>query len=190
MAGVVPIVPPRTGSMAGKLEVETTRFITFDELCAHVPQVKSFLEELDKQGWKYLLIDAQGKVVMELTLAAAPYTWQSYEAPRGGFAYKLAFDFGRQLPRLALKRILGLDNCIINICSRDYARAVTVDLTKNEVTYVHDALWVSRGEGHVREAQGVLQILRWLVEEKHYKLAVSGGEGHYRELKAGLGGKS
>jgi hypothetical protein len=190
MAGVVPIVPPRTGFMAGKLEVETERFITFAELCVHVPHVKAFVAELDKQGWRYLLIDAHGKVVMELELAAAPYNWQSYEAPRGGFAYKLAFDFGRQLPRLILKRILGLDNCILNISSRDYARAVTVDLTKNEITYVHDALWVARGEGYAREANEVLKILRWLVEEKHYQLAISGGVSYYQELTARLGGKS
>ena len=38
MAGVIPVVPPRTGSMQGKLDVETERFVTFDELCSHMPQ--------------------------------------------------------------------------------------------------------------------------------------------------------
>jgi hypothetical protein len=189
MAGVVPIVPPRTGSMSGKLEVEAERFITFNELCSHVPPVKAFFDELDKKGLKYLLIDSHGKVVMEITLEAAPYTWQTHDAPRGGVTYKLAFDFGRHLPRMGPKNVISLENCIINIRTRDYARGVTVDLIQKAVTYVHDALWVSRGEGCAREAKEVLQILRWLVEDKKFKLEVSGGESYYRELMASMGGK-
>ncbi len=189
MAGVVPIVPPRTGSMTGKLEVESERFITFDELLAHIPQVKAFLGELNKKGLRSLLIDAHGRVVMELEINSAPYSWQMYEAPRGGFAYKLGFDFGRSLPKLSLKRIVNLDNCILNICSRDFARAITVELVSNEITYVHDSLWVSKGEGCAKEAQDVFKILRWLLEEKKLKLAVTGGVDYYRELVTLMGEK-
>ena len=189
MAGVVPVVPPRTGSMEGKLDVETERFVTFDELCTHLPQAKAFFDELDKKGRLFFFVDCHCRVVLELEVDSAPYTWQTYEAPRGGYAYRLAFDFGRRLPKLNLKKIVSLERCVINICSRDYARGVTVDLTKNEVTYVHDSLWVSRGEGCAEEAKDVLNILQWLVEDKKFKLAVSGGESYYRELVALLGGK-
>ena len=189
MAGVVPVVPPRTGSMEGKLDVETERFVTFDELCTHLPQAKAFFDELDKKGWPFFFIDCHCRVVLELEVASAPYTWQMYEAPRGGYAYKLAFDFGRRLPKLNLKKIVSLDRCVANIRSRYYVRGVTVDLTKKEVTYVHDSLWVSKGKGCADEAKDVLNILRWLVEDKKFKLAVSGGESYYRELVALMGGK-
>jgi len=127
--------------------------------------------------------------VMEMLIEAAPYTWQSYEAPRGGFAYTLDFDFGRRLPRMALKNVISLENCIINIRTRDYARGVTVDLIQKAVTYVHESLWVSCGKGCTSEAKQVLQILRWLVEDKKFKLAVSGGESYYRKLSALMGGE-
>ena len=189
MAGVIPIVPPRTGSMTGKLDVETERFVTFDELYKHLPRAKAFFDELEKKGRTFFFIDCHCKVVLETELESAVYVWQMYEAPRGGYAYKLAFDFGRRLPKLNLKKIVSLERCVVNICSRDYARGVTIDLTKNEITYVHDSLWVSRGEGCAEEAKDVLEILRWLVEDKKYKIAVSGGERHYRDLVSLLGGK-
>ncbi len=189
MAGVVPIVPPRTGIMGGKLQVETERFITFDELYAHVPVVKDFIDELEKKNLKYLLIDSHGKAVMEILIEAAPYIWQSYEAPRGGFAYKLDFDFGRRLPRMGLKNVISLENCIVNIRTRDYPRGVTVDLIQKAVTYVHDSLWVSQGKGCFKEAKEVHKILCWLIEDKKFTLAVSGGERYYRELSALMGGE-
>jgi hypothetical protein len=188
MAGVVPVVPPRSGSMEGKLYVETDRFLTFDELYTYVPRYKTFFDELDKKGWRFLLIDSHSKVVMELDIVNAPYTWQSYEAPRGGFAYKLDFDFGRRLPMLKLFKVISLDMCIINICSRDYARAVTVDLIKNEITYVHDSLWILKGEGCAREARDVLGILQWLLNNKEFKITANGGEKQYKELVALMGG--
>ena len=91
--------------------------------------------------------------------------------------------------KLNLKKIVKLERCIVNICSRDYANAVTVDLTKNEVTYVHDSLWISKGEGCIKEAKDVLSLLQWLIEDKKFKVAAKGSESYYRELVAHLGGK-
>lgn len=189
MAGVVPVVPPLTGCMDGKLDVETTQFVTFDELCNHDPEKKSFFDELDKKDRRYFLIDCHCHVMLELNIEAASYVWQSYEAPRGGFAYKLAFDFGRRLPRMNLKKVINVESCTVNICSRDFARGVTVDLVNNQVTYVNDALWVSKGEGCEEAAKDILAIVKWLVDDKKFKLAVSGGESYYRELDGFLGGK-
>ena len=184
MAGVVPVVPPQSGSMDGRLEVQAERFVTLDELLTHFPAYKTFLDELSQKGWQYHFIDGYGRVVMEMSIDQAPYSWQASEHPRGGFAYTLSMDFGRRLPKLELKSITSLDRFIVNICSQDYPRAVTVELTRNEVAYVHDSLWVLKGEGCPIEAKRVLEILQWLVEEKNFKLVASGGEKHYRELAA------
>lgn len=188
MAGVVPIVPPPAGSMDGKLEVKTERFVTLDELITHLPTAKAFLKELSQRGWRYYFIDGYGMLLLELEVDSSPYTFRKYEHQRGGFAYTLSIDFERRLPKLQLKSIINLDRFIVNICSKDYPRGVTIDLTKNEITYVHESLWVSKGEGCMEEAKDVLKILQWLIEEKKFKLAVSDSN-RYRELVALLGGR-
>ena len=189
MAGVVPILPPRAGNIAGKLVIATERSITLDELRAHIPAAKTFLDELSAKGWKYYFIDGYGRVELEINLDSYPYHWQTYEHPRGGFAYKLMLDFERRLPKLQLTSIIRLDKFVVNICSKDYPRGVTIDLLKNEITYVHDSLWIARGDGCNEEAKDVLTILTWLVDGKKFKIAISGGESHYRELVTALGGK-
>ena len=188
MAGVFPAVPPRTGRMDGKLAIQTERFITLDELLTHHPTAKAFLSELSKKGWRYYFIDGYGKVLAELEVDSTPYTFQMQEHPRGGFTYALSVDFGRRLPMLKLKRIINLQRFIVNICSQHYPRGVTIDLTKNEVTYVHESLWVSKRAEDTEEANDVLKILQWLIEEKKFKLAVGNGE-KYRELITLLRGK-
>jgi hypothetical protein len=54
MAGVVPIDPSQSGSMTGKLEIQTDKFIAFAELCTHLPQVKAFVSALEHRGCYYL----------------------------------------------------------------------------------------------------------------------------------------
>ncbi|GAH61419.1 unnamed protein product, partial [marine sediment metagenome] len=144
---------------------------------------------LSERGWRYYFIDGYGKVILEMGIDSSPYTWQTHEHPRGGFTYTLSMDFGRRLPKLQLKSIIDLHRFIVNICSKDYPRGVTVDLTKNEVTYVHESLWVSKGEGCTEGAKDVLKILQWLIEEKKFKFAIDGGEKYYRELVTLLGKK-
>ncbi len=189
MAGVIPIIPPRTGNIAGKLVLEAEKSIALDELLAHVSSAKKFLDELSAEGWKYHFIDGYGKVVFEFNLDSYPYNWQTYEHPRGGFAYKLILDFERRLPKLQLVSIIRVDRFIVNILSKDYPRAVTVDLLKNEIVYVHDSLWVAGGDSCYEEAKDVLKILVWLVDTKKFNITVSGGKDRYKELVTALGGK-
>jgi len=189
MAGVVPIVPPRTGTMGGKLQVETDRFIIFDELYANVPEIRAFFDELDKKKLRYLLIDSHGKVQMELAIEAAPYVWQSYEAPRGGFAYKLDFDFGRRLPRIKLNKVLNVENCIINIRTADLVRGLTLDFIKKDISYVHESLWASKNAKSSKEARDVFKVLKWLVDVKRFKISAQGGSKRFKELATLMGGK-
>ena len=89
---------------------------------------------------------------------------------------------------LRLKKIDNVHRFIVNICSKTYPRGVTIDLAKNEITYVHDSLWVLKGEGCIEDAKDILNILQWLIEEKKFKLAVDNAE-RYQELVTLLGGK-
>lgn len=190
MAGVVPIVPPRTGCLDGMLEVKTERFITLDELLKNYPTAKAFLDELTRMGRHYYFIDGHGTVVLEMELSSMEYEWQTQEHPRGGFAYNLSIEFGRQLPKVYLKKISKLDRFIVNICSKDYSRGVTVDLKNKEITYVHDSLWALKGDRITDKAKDVLKILQWLVEKKKFKLALSSGKVRYGKLIVFLKGKN
>lgn len=184
MAGVVPVVPPRTGCVNGKLEMPTERFITFDELLKHFPTAAAFFKELAKMGRHYYLIDSHGTVVLEMDINAIEYKWQTQEHPRGGFAYNLFMDFGRQLPGVNVKKIVNLDRFLVNISSQDYSRGVTIDLKHKHITYVHDSLWSLKGNRITRDARDVLNILQWLIEKKKFKLEMKGGLERYRKLVA------
>jgi len=187
MAGITPLVPPRTGIVDGKLEIKTGASLTLDELLTYRPTAEAFLNELSEKGWRYYFIDGYGTVLKEMEISA-PYTFLASEHPRGGLTYTLSVDFGRAIPNALLKDIISLDRFVVNICSQDYPRGVTVDLTKNEVTYVHESLWVLKGKGCTEEAKDVLKILQWLIEEKKFKLAVGDGK-RYRELVTLFSGK-
>jgi hypothetical protein len=188
MAGIVPIVPPPKGVMGGKLRVNSTRFLTVNELRDHSGTVKNILNELEKKGWRFLLIDAHGVVTMEMDIEDANYVWQAYEAPRGGFAYTLNFDFGRRIPRLSLVQVVKLESCVINIRSQEYHRAVTVDLVTNEITYVHESLWEAKGKAVQKDACNVFEILKWLIEEKRFNFKEKDGKTHYQKLVKMMGG--
>ena len=182
MAGVVPLIPPRSGSTDGKLDIKVEKFIPLDELLKLLPTAKAFFNELSKKGWRYLFIDGYGMGLWELEVPSSPYAFQVNEHPRGGFAYKLAIDFGRRLPKFRLKDIVNLQRFVVNISSQYYPRAVTIDLINNKITYVHESLWALRGKGCREEAKDVLKVLQWLIEEKKFKLEESGGTKKYQEL--------
>ena len=188
MAGVTPLLPPRTGFTDGKLSIQTETFLTLDELLTYLPTAQAFLNELTGRGWRYYFIDGYGKVQKELEISSLPYTFQVEEHPRGGFVYSISLDFGRYTPEARLKGIINLHRFIMNICSNTYPRGVTIDLTKNEVTSVHESLWAWKGKEGMEEAKDVFKILQWLIEEKKFKLRVSDGE-RYRELLNLLGEK-
>jgi hypothetical protein len=182
MAGVVPIIPPRTGFTDGRLNIKIEKFIPLGELLNHVSTARAFLNELSKKGWRYFFIDGYGMGLWELEVPLSPYGFQINEHPRGGFAYTMAVDFGRCLPKLRLKDVLNLQRFVVNISSQYYPRAVTVDLTQNKITYVNESLWVSKGKGCKKEATEVLKILQWLIEEKKFKLEEAFGNRKYLEL--------
>ncbi len=188
MAGVVPILPPRKGFMTGTLQMQYKKSLTMDELLTNSPVTRDFFDALSKKGWRYYFIDGYGTATMELIVESSEYVFHSGEHPRGGLAYSLSLDLERCLPKLQLKDIVDIERFVVNICSKHFPRGVTIDLTKNEITYVHESLWVSRGAEGIEEARDVLNIVQWLIEERGFKLGID-EEGNYHELVALFKGK-
>jgi len=142
---------------------------------------------MDK-GWRYFFIEGYGVILAELDIHSLPFTYQAKEHLRGGFINTLSVDFGRSIPKPRLKSIINLERFIINIRNQDYSRAITIDIAKNEITYIHDLLWICKGEDCMKEAEGVFRILEWLVEEKKLRLP-NGEDEKYRELTILFAGK-
>ncbi len=187
MAGITPLVPPRTGAVNGKLDIKTDTHLTHDELLKFCPQFEPFLDEITKKGWRYLYIEGFATVVKQMIISS-PYRFMVGEHPQGGLIYTMNIDFGRNIPDANLKELLNLDRFIINISSKDFPRAVTADLVKKEVIYVHESLWISEGKECKDEAGRVLEILRWLVDEKKFTIKTD-DRNKYRELVATVGKK-
>ena len=188
MGAVIFPAIPMTGSVDGKLDIRVEKFLTLDELLTHLPAAKAFLDELSKKGWRYYFIEGYGTVVMQLEMVSSPYAAQVKEHPRGGLSYSMSLDFGRSTPRLKLAGIIEVQRFIVNICSKYYPRGVAIDMAKNEVTYVQESLWVSKGKKVKEDAKDILDILQWLIKEKKFKLGVSEDK-KYQELVTLLGGK-
>ena len=172
---------PSIGSVDGKVDIRVDKYLTLGELQAHLPAEKSFLEELSGKGWRYYFIEGYGTVTMQLEMVSSPYAAQVKEHPRGGLNFSLSLDFGRSVPRLQLGRIVELHRFIVNICSNSHPRAITVDLSKGDITYVHESLAAGK-----EDTGDMLELLRWLVGDKKFKLGI-GDRKRYSELTTLLG---
>lgn len=188
MAGNTSSAPSGNAFADGKLTIQLEKSLTLGELLAYLPEAQVLLDEILKKGWRYYFIEGYGTAIQELGINRSPYRLQTKEHLRGGLTYMFLIDFGRAIPKPQLKGISNLQRFIVNICGKYYPRSVTIDIAKNEVTYVHDSLWGYKGEQGEEEAEDILNILRWLIEEKKFKLGVNDGE-RYQELVKLLRGK-
>ena len=177
---------PSIGSVDGRLDIRVDKYLTLDELLTHLPAAKSFLKELSGKGWRYYFIEGYGIVVMQLEMASSPYAAQVKEHPRGGLNFSLSLDFGRSVPQLKLGRIIDLHRFIVNICSKHYPRAITVDLSKSDIIYVHESLQGTKKEEVKEEVRDIMEILQWLIGVKKFKLGISDRK-RYKELMTLLG---
>ena len=188
MAGNTSSAPSGNAFADGKLTIQLEKSLTLGELLAYLPEAQVLLDEILKKGWRYYFIEGYGTAIQELGINRSQYRLQTKEHLRGGLTYMFLIDFGRAIPKPQLKGISNLQRFIVNICGKYYPRSVTIDIAKNEVTYVHDSLWGYKGEQGEEEAKDILNILRWLIEEKKFKLGVNYGE-RYQELVKLLRGK-
>ncbi|MFC1901696.1 hypothetical protein ACFLX3_02060 [Chloroflexota bacterium] len=188
MASVHPGLRLGTGLMGGKLTTQSETALTASELFTYIPAAQVFFDELSKKGWRHYFIDGYGTALVELDIDSLQYNLKAAEYPRGGITYTLSIDFERHVPRAQLKGIVNLQRFIVNICSQSQPRGVTVDLAKNEITYVHDSLWGLKGKKGIEEAKEILDIVQWLIKEKEFKLGVDDGK-RYQELVTILEGK-
>ena len=76
----------------------------------------------------------------------------------------------------------------VNVCSKSFPRAATVDLSKGLVTYIDDHFWRwekgwESDKKKLSDAREVQEIASWLLDVKGYKLIEALKSERYQELK-------
>lgn len=161
------------------------------DVLRHHPEMQAQLDEITKHGWKYLFIETVGTVEAEVVLGASTFRMTS-RLPQGVYrdgqpTYFLELEVGDQLPTIT--GVPEISEFRVNVCSRSFPRAATVDLSKGLVTYIGDHFWRwekgwEEDKKKLSDAREVQEIASWLIEVKGYKLIEAFKLERYQELKA------
>jgi hypothetical protein len=152
------------------------------------PEIQAQLDEIMKKGWKYLFIEIAGTALSEVAIENLPCRLR-ISASFGSRSLPpppvMEMTFVRSPPDL--KGVPEVQEFRINVSSKSYPRATTVDLASGRVLYMHDAFWgwnkswAADGK-KVSEAKEIYEIATWLVDVKKFKLAENLRLSRYEEL--------
>lgn len=160
-----------SGHVTGHLRiVYSGRMIAEDILRFH-PELQLILDEIVKMGWKYLYIETKGKAVAEVDLKECPYELDTHD-----YHNKIEVEMGQK--PLEIEDVPEVEEFKINVSTKSYPRAATVDLSKGVVTYLHDAFWGwekgwEKDSRKLAEAREVYEVVRWLLDIKKLRLDAS-----------------
>lgn len=155
------------GFSKGKLSLEYTDMVYPLAVLEFHPEMKTQLDEITQQGWTYLFIESRAKSVCDFAVD------QTYRLLEDGAGYYIQLFVGEQRP--AITGMPEVTEFRINICTKSFPRAVTIDLSKGMVTYIHEAFWEWQ-EGwkddpaRLAQATEVYEVARWVLEVKKMKL--------------------
>jgi hypothetical protein len=136
-----------------RLEAVGDRIVAGDILKFH-PEIQSFLDEVEEKGWRYLYIDTRGTAAADVDLDGSPYvvrlknvpysaSFDTVETGRGenmGVSGSvLEIDLGQKIVKL--ESVPEVQMFKINVSTKSFPRAATVDIPKGLVTYLNEAFW-------------------------------------------------
>lgn len=155
------------GFSKGKLSLEYTDMVYPLAVLGFHPEMKTQLDEITQQGWTYLFIESRAKTVSDFDVD------QTYRLLEDGAGYYVQLFLGERPPP-----ITGMPEVTefrINICTKSFPRAATIDLTKGIVTYIHEAFWEWQEEWRndatrLSQATEVYEVAKWLLDVKKMKL--------------------
>ena len=191
---------PPNGEVSASLRLRSTGMTTAEAILSFHPEIKSQLDEVKKHGWVYLYIRNSATAECEVELPKSSYriTWgpQRY----GGWDETAGREEQVRPPPevievslgsvpLEIKRMPEVQEFVVNICSKSFPRAATVDLAKSpgSVTFLNDPFWKWEvgsevDEKKLSDAKEVYEIASWLIDEKNFRLAREVTEERYSEL--------
>lgn len=189
--GLVPVL--NSGEAKGRIALRSLGWMQPVDVLRLRPEIQAQLDEITKQGWKYLFIEAVGTVEAEVVLGASSFRMTSRSPPgtyRGRPRYFLELELGEQVPTIA--NIPEISDFMVNVCSKSFPRAATVDLSKGLVTYIDDHFWKwekgwEEDKKKLSDAKEVKEIASWLLDVKGCKLVEPFKIERYHELRDMLG---
>jgi hypothetical protein len=155
------------GFSKGKLSLEYTDMVSPLAVLNFHPELKGQLDEITQQGWTYLFIESRAKSVCDVDID------QAYRLLEDGAGYYVQLFLGEGPP--GITGMPEVTEFRINICTKSFPRAATIDLTKGMVTYIHEAFWEWQDEWKndptkLLQATEVYEVAKWLLDVKKMKL--------------------
>jgi len=152
------------------------------------PEIQAQLDEVEKKGWKYLFIKTEGTAVTGFKAEAMPCRIRastSFNSRSTPPPPVLELNLG-QMP-LDLTGMPEVQEFVVNVSSKTFPRAATIDLVSRSTTYIHEAFWKwdkawAADATKTSQAKEVYEVARWAIEEKRYNLAEPFSVPRYNEL--------
>jgi hypothetical protein len=179
------------GNAQAQVALRSTDRMSPEDVLEFHPEIRAQLDEIKRQGWLFLYIETVATALGEVKLDNTAYRIIP-NAPRrrrpdeGGLPVNvLELDIGTELP--AIIGIPEVREFRINVCSKSFPRAATVDLATGIVSYLHDPFWKweqgsESDEKKLSDAREVFEIASWLLDVKKYKLHEELKVERYQEL--------
>ncbi|MEM2174892.1 MAG: hypothetical protein QXI58_04640 [Candidatus Micrarchaeia archaeon] len=166
----------KKGFVHGNVTLEFSGRITPEDILSNFEEVKLLLGEIISKGFRYFYIETEGKYFVEVDLTGQECSIYPLDDPRYIKNPRVVMSvemLAKHLPdKVKIKEVTKFK---INISTDVYPRAVTVDLAKNVILYIHETFWNWKDEWvndqeRLSQALKIYEIVKWLLEEKMFKL--------------------
>jgi len=176
------------GEAKGILTLKFSGLLLAQDVLKYHPEIQVELDEIVRRGWNYLFIEIRGTTATDAPFEKVPYRVR----PGGGFwrhasPTDFVFEayFGRRL--LEVTSVPEVQEFRVNVSSKSFPRAATVDLVKGVVTYLHDPFWRwekgwEADQKKLSDAKEIHEIATWLIDVKKLKLIDAFKPERYQEL--------
>jgi hypothetical protein len=167
------------GFAKGKLSLEYAGLVSPAAVLKYHPEFQARLDEISQHGWSYYLIESRGRSVSDVDVD------QSYRMVADGRGYFVYISLGEEPPPVS--DLPEVTEFRINVSTKSFPRAVTVDLTKDTITYIHEAFWEWQQEWkddltRLSQAREVYEVAKWLLDVKNMKLVEGLDVGRFEKL--------
>jgi hypothetical protein len=180
-----------SGEASGSLTLRCNGRLGVEDILKFHPEIRAHLDDIAKQGLRYIYIEnrciAEADLPVESSryriAPAPPFLKQSRDAAHPELVVEVTI--GQRPPEV--RAVPEVTEFRVNVSSKSFPRAATVDLATGLVTYLHDSFW--RWENgweedvkRLSDAREVYEVAAWLLDVKKFRLIEEFKEERYEEL--------
>jgi hypothetical protein len=181
------------GYASGKVTLQVKGIMPAEDMLRFHPELQERLDEIVRLGWNYLYIEASGTALKEVDGDMMPYVWAvdptSTDAEGTRPHTLITIDAGER--PLKVTGVPLVESFRINISTKHFPRAATLELSKGVVTFLHDPFWRwekgwEADEKKRSDAIEVYEVSKWLLDVKGLKLREPFTIERYKALQAAV----